>query len=100
MPSFHSSSCAAGVGLAAVFSLLVLTTGQADSPAGKKYALLVGVKDYDHANLTPLQYPENDVEELARLIDRAGSPFHGNVRLLTTARGKRNNDDQPTAANI
>jgi hypothetical protein len=84
--------------------LIILATFLPAAPAqtatGKSYALLIGVRDYDHRDLDPLQYTENDVEELARLLDRPGSPFHRRVRLLTTTRGKKNSADQPTAANI
>lgn len=67
---------------------------------GRSYALLVGVREYDHDALTELQYTENDVEKLAELLDQPGSPFRGNVRVLTTSRGQRNAADQPTTANI
>src|SRR5947209_3062908 len=72
-----------------------------DTPKGKSYALLIGVKDYgERATLGPLKYTENDVEELAKVLDKPGSPFHGNVRLLTCTRGKKKAADAPTAANI
>src|SRR4051812_35530447 len=35
-------------------------------------------------------WTENDVEELAKLLDRPGSPFHKNVRVLTCTRGEKN----------
>lgn len=79
---------------------LVLEPIQAQDEGRRGFALLVGVRNYDHADLTPLQNTENDVEGLAKLLDRPGSPFHGNVRLLTSTRGKRAADDAPTAANI
>ncbi|MFO0927027.1 MAG: caspase family protein [Gemmataceae bacterium] len=67
---------------------------------GRSHALLVGVREYEHDTLDELQYTENDVEKLAELLDRPGSPFAGNVRVLTTSRGQRNPADRPTAANI
>ena len=37
-------------------------------PAGKKYAVLVAAKEYDHSALKPLKYTENDVVELAAVL--------------------------------
>jgi uncharacterized caspase-like protein len=71
---------------------------QAQPPAGKKYALLVGVRDYDSARLASLRFPENDVEELAAVLQKQAS--FTEVRLLTSTRGAKNKDHAPTAANI
>ncbi len=73
--------------------------GSARPPVGKKYALLVGVREYDSMHFPPLRFTENDVEELAALLARPGSGF-AQVRVLTTTRGKKNPADAPTAANI
>jgi formylglycine-generating enzyme required for sulfatase activity len=77
-----------------------LNPGVAQTKKGKSHALLVGIRDYDHRSLTPLKYTENDVEKLAKLLDRPGSPFRGNVRVLTSTRGAKDQADRPTAANI
>ncbi len=53
------------VGLAAMLPLLL-----AQPAAGKRYALLVGVKDYDHSKLNTLEYAVNDVVELGELLRR------------------------------
>jgi formylglycine-generating enzyme required for sulfatase activity len=81
-------------------ALGLLLPGWTETPKGKSYALLIGVRDYQRATLTPLKYTENDVEELALVLDRPGSPFHGNVRVLTSSRGKKDKKDEPTAENI
>src|SRR5688500_5955430 len=58
---------------AALLSLLLLTAGGAGAPSGKKYALVVGVRDYDSAKFPNLKYTENDAEELAKVLQgRAG----------------------------
>jgi formylglycine-generating enzyme required for sulfatase activity len=73
---------------------------------GKKYALLVGVKAYDHHKLAPLRFTENDVTELAKLLRPAGydvtllsdsakvKPTGANVKkALTTLLAKKSRDD-------
>jgi formylglycine-generating enzyme required for sulfatase activity len=82
----------------AVLAVLPLH-GQSDKPKGKKYALLVGITDYDHGKLDPLKYTENDVEELAETLARKPAGF-SSVRLLTTSRGARQPADKPTGKNI
>jgi hypothetical protein len=85
-----------------LLGLLLLPPLQGEEPSGqnKAYALLVGVKTFDHSSLGELKYTENDAEELAKLLDRPGSPFQGPVRVLTSTGGKKNAADKPTAANI
>jgi hypothetical protein len=68
----------------------------APAGAGKRYALLVGVKDYDHDRLRPLAYTEYDVVELAGVLRPAGYE----VVLLTDAEGAARGDRRPTGRNI
>jgi formylglycine-generating enzyme required for sulfatase activity len=56
---------------------LPLLWGQ--QPAGKKYAVLVGVNRYQHPKLPSLSYAEADVTELAGVLKKAGYQ----VTLLT-----------------
>src|SRR4051794_30126976 len=65
-------------------------------PQGRRFAVFVGVKEYDHAKLKALDYPENDAADLARLLGQAGYE----VVLLTGAEGKREEGRRPTLANI
>jgi formylglycine-generating enzyme required for sulfatase activity len=84
--------------LPALAALLLPAWGQAAK--GKKYALLVGVKDYRHAGLRPLKYTENDVEDLAKILRARGAGF-AKVHVLTNTRGARDKGvSAPTAANI
>jgi TPR repeat protein len=69
------------------------------APDGKRYALLVGVREYDHARLPELKHTEHDVEELATILRDKNAGFD-KVTLLTTTRGKDNKALLPTAANI
>ena len=57
--------------LAALLSVVCLTPAWAQPARGKKYALLVGVKEYDHAGLAPLSYTENDSARRWRSCSRA-----------------------------
>jgi uncharacterized caspase-like protein len=83
------------VSLAASWALLASSSAQ--TPRGKKYALVVGVRSYDSFKLRKLDYTENDAEDLAReLSKRAGF----SVRVLTTTRGEKDTSDLPTAAHL
>jgi formylglycine-generating enzyme required for sulfatase activity len=65
-------------------------------PAGRKVAMLVGVRHYSHSKLKDLDWTENDAAELADVLRAAG--FH--VVLLTDAAGARDAKLAPTAANV
>jgi len=67
-----------------------------ENPAGRKLALLVGVNKYDHAQLRDLEFAENDVAELAAVLERQGY----NVVLLTTKTGLQDSRLNPTVVNI
>jgi formylglycine-generating enzyme required for sulfatase activity len=69
-----------GVALAAG-TLTTLGFGFAQTPAAKKYAVLVGVQDYDHSKLQRLPFAVNDVSDLGDLLRRHGYQ----VTLLRTA---------------
>jgi TPR repeat protein len=64
--------------------------------AGKRYALLVGVKEHEHAALPALKYSENDVEALAAALKKADYA----VVVLTATRGKKDTALAPTAKNV
>jgi formylglycine-generating enzyme required for sulfatase activity len=79
-----------------VAGLALLGPGLAQAEKGKKYALLVGVRNYDSGKFRPLKYTENDAEGLARVLGKAGFSLH----VLTTTRGEKRRADAPTAANL
>jgi uncharacterized caspase-like protein len=81
--------------LPALVACLLLDVSQAQTDRGKKYALLVGVKDYRHSDLAPLSYTENDVEELAKALKGFTE-----VVVLTTSAGEKKPELAPTAKNI
>jgi formylglycine-generating enzyme required for sulfatase activity len=84
--------------LAGVVAALAVLSGPllSQEQPGKRYAILVGVKAYNHAALPDLEYTERDVEELAALLEPAGYK----VTLLTTSAGERDEARRPTLANI
>jgi uncharacterized caspase-like protein len=70
----------------------------AEPPAGKKVALLVGVKNYIPGQLGNLRYTENDVEDLAGVLkEQAG---FSRVVVMTQARGVTKPELNPTLDNI
>ena len=66
---------------------------------GKKFALLVGVRQYDQNELRSLPYSETDVTELGRILKEADYQAD-NVVLLTQTLGAENVRFLPLAANI
>jgi formylglycine-generating enzyme required for sulfatase activity len=64
--------------------------------AAKRYALLVGVNDYDHADLPKLRYAVNDATVLRDVLAQAGYE----VVLLTAVEGRRDPACHPTKTNI
>jgi WD40 repeat protein len=50
---------------------------------GKKYALLVGINDYDSPELAPLRYAENDVKDLAEVLEKQYGFDAVNVWVMT-----------------
>jgi formylglycine-generating enzyme required for sulfatase activity len=79
-------------------SFALLAPSPAQTSTGKKHALLVGVRKYDSDKFEDLQFTENDVEELARVL--GGQAGFTSVRVLSTTRGARRRADAPTAANV
>ena len=64
--------------------------------SGKKYAFLVGVKEYQHEKLQSLRYTERDVVELAKVLKASGYE----VTLLCDAEGQKNEAGRPWRENI
>src|SRR5262245_20445573 len=57
-------------------------------PAAAKYALVVGISQYDASRgLNPLRYSDDDARDFARLLEnRLGFP-HANIRLFEDGNG-------------
>jgi formylglycine-generating enzyme required for sulfatase activity len=84
--------CALALGGAALPFL-----SHAAPPQGEKYALLVGVREYDKNELRNLPYTEADVEALADVLRKAG---YQRVVLMTQTEGAKQSRFLPLAANI
>jgi tetratricopeptide (TPR) repeat protein len=81
-----------------VIALSLLAFGlPAQAMAGERYALLVGVKQYDKSELTTLEYTENDVTALSLYLKASG---YKRVVLMTQAIGAQEARYLPTAANV
>src|ERR1700693_1591444 len=75
---------------------LTLTLAAGQAPAAKKYAVLVGVNEYQHERLPALKYSENDVVEPDKVLRDAGYA----VTLLCDSAGKKDAKRIPSKANI
>ena len=78
------------------FVVGVAVVSRAVAQDGKRFALLVGVKNYNHSGLDDLQFTERDVTELKKVLEEGGF----RVTLLTTTEGKGDPSKAPTKANI
>jgi formylglycine-generating enzyme required for sulfatase activity len=64
--------------------------------SGRNYALLVGVREYEHPRLSPLSFTENDAVKLGEVLQQAGYE----VVVLTDSLGYKDATFKPTKANI
>jgi formylglycine-generating enzyme required for sulfatase activity len=86
--------------LAAAIAVLVLGVAAARPvAAGERYAFLVGVRQYNKAELTSLQFTENDISQLADILVQSGYAPE-NVVVMTQARGALDARFAPFARNI
>jgi formylglycine-generating enzyme required for sulfatase activity len=86
----------AGLGAA----LLLPAAGQGDDKGktgGRRYALIVGVRNYKKDELRPLKYADKDAKALADVLKRAD---YRRVVLMTYETGADDVDLLPTARNI
>ncbi len=65
----------------------------------RRYALLVGVSEYDDPTFSNLAYPELDVTGLAASL-ATGGYNQGDVTVMTVSAGRADAKLKPTAANI
>lgn len=72
-------------------------TAHSQETEGRKYAVLIGVRNYDRNQLRSLPYPENDVTELAELLRQSG---FRRVELITQTEGAAKSRALPLAKTI
>ncbi|MFL5327903.1 MAG: caspase family protein [Gemmataceae bacterium] len=72
------------------------TIAAAEPPAGKHYAVLVGVNKYEHTKLPELKYAVNDASELSEVLKGQGYV----ISLLTDDAGAKDKTAKPTKGNI
>jgi len=63
-----------------VFLLLVLSCALANTAGAERYAILVGISDYEA--ISDLKYPESDVDYLAQILSRYGQVAKENIKVL------------------
>lgn len=93
-----------GLMLAGLLSLQPLAFGQGKAKEetpdkGGRFALLVGVRQYDPAELKNLEYAEADATALSKVLLDAGYKKE-NVLLMTQTQGAQDSRSIPLAANI
>lgn len=86
-------TCAA---LAVASLLFASAPSAARAQEGKRYALVVGVNEYEHEKLKALEYAVNDAAELGAILEKSGYL----VTELTDTAGKKDPKLAPTKANI
>ena len=70
-------------------------------PAGRRHALLIGVKQYTGPGVgIEYKYTERDVDEFARLLNRRWGFARADIRLQTQWAAGENPRQAPTGANI
>ena len=79
------------------FNFGCLQPGRGQETVGRKYAILVGVKEYDRNQLKNLPFAENDVSEMAEILTQSG---FRRVELLTQAEGAKKSRFLPLAKTI
>jgi hypothetical protein len=96
MSAFRFALARATICLAVGVLLYIAAAPAVGQTPAKRYAVLVGVKEYKHEKLPALKYSENDVVDLARVLRDAGYT----VTLLCDSAGKKNSKLIPDKANI
>ena len=101
MPVTHTDR---RIGKAALLLALALTAvppspgaARAQAPVGERYALLIGVREYDKNQLHDLPYAEDDVNSLAEVLRKAG---YKRVVVMSQTEGATHARFLPMAANI
>jgi formylglycine-generating enzyme required for sulfatase activity len=69
------------------------------APQGEKYAILVGVRQYESPDLHPMKFAENDVEQLSEILLRSGYRPE-NVKLMTQTAGVANLRFLPVSSKV
>ena len=87
------------VAVSLAFAFGSATALGAEKAKGEKYALLVGVKSYDPAELRSLQFTENDVRDLGEVL-KLGGYRPENIRLMTYSKAGENPLLMPTGEYI
>ena len=88
--------------LVAAHSIVWVPPSSAAPETANRFALLVGVSGFESPNVfpNPSVVCENEIEDFGQLLTKQLGFPPAQVKVLTTARGKREPDQAPTASNI
>jgi len=88
--------------LVAAHAIAWVTHSTAAPESGKRFALLVGVSSFESPKVfaNPSLSCENEIEDFGQLLTKQLGFDPAQVKVLTTARGKKAPDQAPTASNI
>jgi sulfatase modifying factor 1 len=97
MPRLISHRLPVWLAFATIVGLALSVTAPTSAQSrGRKVALVVGVQEYDHRDMTDLRFAEGDAARLTETLRRLGFE----VTLLTATEGRKLASRIPTAANI
>src|SRR5690242_10127673 len=88
------------VWLVAVLALLVPAGAQAAGPRGEKYALLVGVRQYNGGGLRNLHWTEDDMVGLAKVLGENGYRPENIILMTQSTARTRGERFLPQAARV
>ncbi len=67
---------------------------------GKKWALLIGIEEYDRAEISHLDFAVKDVNAIARALQQNLGYEAANIRTMTSAIKDANDSNRPTNDNV
>jgi sulfatase modifying factor 1 len=86
--------------LTLLLSLLLWALTLSAGAQGKKWAMLIGIEEYDRAEISHLDFAVNDVNAIARVLQQNLGYEAANVRTMTSAIKDANDANRPTNDNV
>jgi uncharacterized caspase-like protein len=86
--------------LTLILSMLLLTLAFSAHAQGKKWALLIGIEEYDRAEISHLDFAVKDVNAIARALQQNLGYEAAHIRTMTSAIKDSNDSNRPTNDNV